>query len=780
MARSVSFNGITKVGTGTILKVNAENLLQLPAEPRVLGLIGESEGGAPGSETGLVSLRSPDNATALFGSGDLADAIRLAFASSADALIPGAPSEVVVYKTNASTQAEVSAYEFMANATALSNNTTAASPASTSTVVQLTAALTGSLATANALVGHWARITVASLSATFTRRIAASTSGTITVTPALPAAPASTDPVVIFANAIDFSSRGYGLNSNSLKIDLAQDLDGSYEVTAYLNGQTQVSPALGNRRRFHVLYIGGSVTTSDTLAAGSSISVLNLTTGGLTPSAQAGRTLRITDGGDVTYARISTNGASTLTLETPLLSVPSTGATLEILSVTAATARFSSAVAGRASNFATTITGVTGDDLSINITPSTTLRQLIGSIQANSNYVVTVFPGINQDTTLAKDFDFTLAVAEATNIQSSVELTSQGFRQDIMDIVSWANTGSAFLTASRSDSFVGDGGRLNLASTASDFIGLQFAGAVRGSSSNSAFQAGLDAMLTRVVNQVVPLIDGPMLGDDGVTVVATWPVVSQMMLDHVITARTTAEKWRGGLIGFDGTKSQIISSALTLNDTDIQLTPQNVTILDASGNLTSKPPRFQAVMGASMRLAAGEIGEPLTHKFMRTSGVSQDSSWDPNDITDAADMINAGVFFANNVAGRGTRWNRDLTTYVQDDNLAFTDGSVRDIVRVVAQGSIDLIDNRFIGRKATPATVASVRDALSSLYESYRLQNMIVDSVDPVTGRTVYAYHNLKVVSSGDVISVNVGIFPAPGVNFAIVTLNLDLARQVA
>lgn len=780
MARSFSFNGITKVGTGTILKVNAENLLQLPAEPRVLGIIGEAEGGAPGSESGLVSLRSPDRAAALFGSGDLVDAVRLAFASSADALIPGAPSEVVVYKTNASTQSSASAYEFAASANALSNNTIAASPASTSTVLQLNTALTGDLAAANALVGYSVRVTIAALSSTFTRKIVASTAGTLTVSPALPAAPASADGVVVFANVIDFKSRGYGSNANSLKFDLVQDIDGSYELTSYLNGQTQVSPALGNRRRFHLLYTGGAVNVTDTVAAGTTVTVITLGTGGLTPSAHAGKTVRITDGGDVIYARIQTNGAGTLTLDTPLLSVPANGSAVEILGVTAATARFSSSSPGIATLFSTSITGVTGDNLSIVITPTMTLRQLVGLINANASYTVTIFPGINQDTTLAKDFDFTLAASEATNIQSSSELTTLGFRQDVLDVVNWVNANSAFLTASRSAKFLSDGGRLNLVSTPADFVGLQMAGASRGSSSNSAFQDGLNAMLTRIVNQVVPLIDGDILDETGTSVVATWPVVSQMLLDHVIAGRGAAEKWRGGVIGFEGTKSQIISSALSLNDTDIQLTPQRVNILDGAGNLVTKSPKFQAIMAASMRLSANEIGEPLTHKFMRTTGVSQDSSWDPNDLTDAADLVNAGVFFANNIAGRGTRWNRDLTTYVQDDNLAFTDGSVRDIVRVVAQGSIDLIANRFIGRKATPVTVASVRDALASLYDSYRQQNLIVDSIDPVTGRTIFAYHNLRVTSSGDVLDVTVGIFPAPGLNFSSITLNLDLARQVA
>lgn len=90
------------------------------------------------------------------------------------------------------------------------------------------------------------------------------------------------------------------------------------------------------------------------------------------------------------------------------------------------------------------------------------------------------------------------------------------------------------------------------------------------------------------------------------------------------------------------------------------------------------------------------------------------------------------------------------------------------------------IEDRFTGRKATPATVASVKEFASSLMEVYRTDNIIVDSTDPATGNRVHAYYNLKVTTSGDILRLNVAFFPAVGINFELLDLYLSLPTQSA
>jgi hypothetical protein len=482
-------------------------------------------------------------------------------------------------------------------------------------------------------------------------------------------------------------------------------------------------------------------------------------------------------------SKITSNTANDITLAVALSAVPTVGDIVEALGVSNAVGAFAGA-SGVATTFTTTITGVTGDNLSISILQGMTLRQLATAINANTNYLATIPSAINGDVELAQQFDF--GTNTSINIQRSFSgtVSTTGFRQDIKEIVSWINDTSEDLIATRHGVDVLDGSDGNVA----DYPGstgdslpwaFQLYDGVRGISSNSSFQAGFDAMLLRVVDEVVPLIDQD-LTNEGNSSTATWSAVAAQLVDHVTAARGAAGLERGGWLGFRGNKSQIISAANVVNDADVALVAQSPTIVGSSGNLVQKGPRELAVMGASMRLGVNEVGEPLTNKYLRVSSLTQDSSWDPSDVTDSGDFIQNGVMFAETIPGQGTKWVRDMTTWVRDDNLAYSEGSIRDVVRHVAYGLRTTIDRRFTGRKATPATIASVKDTASTLLETYRQQNIIVDSTDPATGATIRAYYGLKVFSSGDILTLNVGIFPVPGINFELIDIFLSLPTQSA
>lgn len=782
MSRSVTFNGITRYRPGAIVRVNNEAANQIGiTSSGALALIGEADGGIPGSVSGLVSLRDASRATDLFRSGPLVDAIKLAFQSSGDPIIPGGAAEVVVYKTNASTQSQVNLPSTSINVV----NTTVSGGASTTTNVDVAATLV-----ASAHIGRWAEITIAALpgAPSFLRRITANTTGQITVTPALPAAPAAADVVQIRANLINVKSRDYGLHTSGIEVNLDYNpTDSSYQMSVEFEGQTQLSPTLGgtSRNYLHLVYRGGAVGASTTVVGGSTVSTINVTPASLVAAAHNNKTLILRDssGNLKAITKITTNGTGDITLAVNLSTAPVAGDLVEIRNVTDAVAQFNGA-SGAATALVSTITGVTGDNLNIAITASMTLRELVGLINANTNYVATIPSAINPDTTLASEFDW--GASTSVNIQRSFTgtVSTTGFRQDINEVVDWINAEAQYITATRSVADALDGGDLN-AVDYPDSTGdalpwmFQLYGGIRGISANSDFQAGLDKCLLRVVDEVVPLIDQD-LTNEGNGSTATWSAVAAQLASHVQEARGVAGKERGAWIGLRGTKSVVIAGANVINDPDIALTAQSPTVVGVDGNLALKGPRELAVMGASMRLGVPEVGEPLTNKFLRVSAVTQDSSWDPADVTDSADMILNGVMFCETVAGQGTRWVRDLTTWIRDDNLALSEGSVRDVVRFVAYGLRTLVERRFTGRKATPATISSIKDAVSSQLEAYRSGNIIVDSTDPATGALIRAYYGLKVTSSGDIVTISVGFFPVPGINFELIDLAVSIASQSA
>ena len=775
MARSVSFNGQTQVGAGSITRVNAEGLAQVGLIEGVVAIIGEADGGAPGAESGLISIRSPNRIKDLFRSGPLVDAARLAFQPSNDPLVPGGAREVVIYKVNQSTQSIVHLPHETLNLVS-----TTASGVPTTTVIPVAATLT-----ADEYIDRWVDITLAAVpgSPTYRRRITDNAGGagtsSLTITPALPSAPAVGNTVVIRPSVIKLTSRDYGLHTAGIEADLDYDAgDGTYTATLTLEGVTQVSSALGGKNYLQVEYQGGQLAVAaDTVnTTGTTRTNIVLTTGGLVAAAHANKTALING----ERVKITTNAAGTLTLDGTgisaenLASLQNGVSVVQILTVTAAVAQFSNAFGptpGFATRFTSTITGVTGDDLSINITEGMTLRQLVDTINANPNYLAEIPAGINPDTTPARDFDF--GTSTQISIQKGIDVNDgAGFKQDVMDVVDWFNGFARDVTAERVADLGDDGASLSAGSLSN--YPYQMFGGTRGISANSNWQAGFDKMLTRQVNHVVPLIDED-LTNEGYGSTATWASVSQQLLDHVVEARGRAGVERGGWIGFQGTKAETIAAANSINDADVQLVAQNPTVLDSTGTLVEQGPRMLAVLGAGMRAGVFEVGEPLTQKLIRTTSVTNDSSWDPMDATDSADMVLAGVMIAKTIPGEGIKWFRDLTTHVKDDNLAYTDGNVRDIVRYVAYNLRRNVERRFLGRKGTPITIGKVKDYAATVMEGFRTGNIIVDSQDPVSGRVEKAYNALKVTASGDTVTMSVCFYPAVGINFILNDLYLKL-----
>tara|TARA_R100001244_G_scaffold68729_1_gene56173 strand:+ start:376 stop:1617 length:1242 start_codon:yes stop_codon:yes gene_type:complete len=412
-----------------------------------------------------------------------------------------------------------------------------------------------------------------------------------------------------------------------------------------------------------------------------------------------------------------------------------------------------------------------------------TIRSLVNAISARAEFEAAAGFGVNADTALAEDLDF--GPASKVSALASLHLDGEGLKQDLVTLVNYFNTKCPRLSAIRSVDHASSGaGRPaswsggTLANNPLE-AAVNLVGGARGISSNASFQSGFDALLLQRANSVVPLIDQD-LSAEGYSSMATFASVAAQAAAHVALCRGSVASERGAYVGMRGTRAAVLAQAQSLNDMDVHLVAQSPTVLDAAGSLKELGPRILAVMAASMRAGVGEVGEPLTHKYLRVSALSQDASWEPSDVGDANALIAGGVLFAESVTGKGTRWVRDLTSHVQDDNLAFSEGSVRDAVRFVAYGLRSVLVDRYIGKKSAPATVASIKDTASTYLELLRADDVIVDSTDPATGTVIRAYHNLKVVSSGDIVTLSVGIFPVPGINFILNDIFLQLPTQVA
>ena len=291
----------------------------------------------------------------------------------------------------------------------------------------------------------------------------------------------------------------------------------------------------------------------------------------------------------------------------------------------------------------------------------------------------------------------------------------------------------------------------------------------------------LDALLQLRVNEVVPLFSDPAevpataRAPGDATGDQTMLAIHLLTRDHCRLAEGPYKSERNAFIGYDAPFRQLRGHAAKLSDRNVSLLGQGVTVLDAQGNITPLPAWAMACIAAGMQ-AGAPIGEPLTFKFGNALGLSQkDNTWSPRSLTDSNTLLQAGVLFMEPVDGKGFRFVRDLTTYLFDDNLIFTDRNVNYAVNTVSYELRTDLEDRFTGLRALPATVGAMKEAAVAKLEALRDAGVIVDSYDEEKNQPLYAYRGLGITIKGDIARIRVTISPVTGVNFLEVTQIVQL-----
>ena len=780
MTRFITFGGQTQFKPGGLTKVNANALTPIGISATgVVQMVGEAEGGPPGTE-GVVVIDDPALARDIFRSGPLADAIRVAFDPSGDTRIPGGAFRVLAYKTNASLKAAC-----QLPGAGIEHVDSEDSGGSSTTVITL---VTGGLEP-DAHIGRWLEHTAGGPR----RRIVDNDASTVTVSPGFDTAPIALDVLNILASQVTVSAADWGVHTNQVSVEFEAGTGDTFVVTLAFEDQVVQSPEIGGESFFNLKYVGGAIADFGPITVIDTTRLLvTFTPDGGAPSLDewAGMIMQFADG---TQREIAENTAATPSLVTLIPTHALTtdqetgliGTDVNIRDVTAATASITGAN-GKSLALTSTVSPV---EDALAITFSTlglvTLRQLVDHINATANYEAVVPDGVNQDTTLLDSYDFgTRATGVGVRFDDAITPSTLGtFRRDLQVLIDWVNKFGELATMTRGSVGTLEGAELPLftggvAGTVRD-IPLFLVGGARGISANSNFQAGFDELIEARANHCVPLIAEDLV-NEGFGSTATYASVAAQLLAHVTLGRGTGKNEMGGYLGFKGTLDAYIAQLNAINDTDVQIIPQQMEFLNVAGTLTLQPEWASAAAAAGMRSGANEVGEPLTFKFIKTSQLAQDSSWSPTKIGDINRILANGGMFAEAKNG-GIRWVRDLTTHIKDDNIAFIDGNTRDAARFVSFDLRDFLENRFTGLKATPATAASIREAVADKMREYLTANIIVESLDPETGRTLIpGFRRLRVFIEGNVATVRVEIFLVTGIVFILNDIYLQLPRLAA
>lgn len=779
MTRFVTFAGQTQYKPGGLTKVDANALTPIGISATgIVQMLGEATGGPPGTD-GVVVVDDPALAKNIFRSGPLADAIRIAFNPSGDTRIPGGAFRVLAYKTNASLQSSI---QLPGDEPEIADTSTAAS---TTTVITVTV---GGL-TPDAHIGRW----LEHLTGGARRRIIANDATTLTVTPPFDVAPADLEIINILENQLTVTSADWGQHTTQVSVEFEAGTGDTFVVTLAFEDEVEQSDEIGGTSFLNLKYVGGAIddtgpiTVIDTTGL-----VVTMTPAGGAPTLDEWQdmTLQFSDG---SQRNIASNTAATPAVIT-LAAGHALNATqqVDLISTTvnirdAQTVTASITGANGAATGLTTTALPVADDLTLVFSTLgiSTLRELVDYLDANTNYEATIPDGVNSDTTLLSTYDYgTRATGVGVRFDETITPSTLGtFRRDLQVLIDWINNFSTLATATRSTTGTGEGSELPLftggvAGTVRD-VPIYLVGGARGISSNSTFQAGFDALIEARGNHAVPLI-AQDLTNEGNGSTATVASVAAQLAAHVALGRGTGKNEMGGYLGFKGTLDEYVAQLNAINDTDVQITSQRMPFLNVDGTLVTNDEWSSAVAAAGMRSGVNEVGEPLTFKFIKTSGLEQDASWSPTALGDVNRILANGGLFAEAVAG-GVRWVRDLTTHIKDDNIAFIDGNTRDATRFVAYDLRTFLEDRFTGLKAKPATVASIRESTAAKLAEYLTSNIIVESLDPETQSTIIpGFRRLRVFIEGNVATVRVEIFVVTGIVFILNDIYLQLPRLAA
>lgn len=378
-----------------------------------------------------------------------------------------------------------------------------------------------------------------------------------------------------------------------------------------------------------------------------------------------------------------------------------------------------------------------------------TLQNANAYFDAKSTVVGGTTYGFNW-TTVTTSVQQPLSQVDATTADVSIlSPANPGFNADLYAIVNWVNTNSQLVNATAASGAIGP------PSNTSNPVFLT--GGTEGSPVFSDYQAALNLLKQVRVNTIVALTCDP--------------AVSAAIDAHCVYMCGIGRSERDGFVGIQNggltdvpTKAQYKSAIQSYNSKNLRGIGQAISRYNTAGTLQEFQPQFGACIGAGMQ-AGSVVGTSLTHKFASVVSFRQDTSWNPTN--DAEEMVEGGALFLEQVDGVGIRWVRNVTTYLQSNNIAYTEGSVNAAVNYAVYNFRTNLEFA-VGKQGFSGTINAVKGlAITTL-------GLLVD-----TG-VITNWQKLAINLVVDVLEVSVEIAPVIPINFVQSTIHLVTVPQSA
>jgi hypothetical protein len=382
------------------------------------------------------------------------------------------------------------------------------------------------------------------------------------------------------------------------------------------------------------------------------------------------------------------------------------------------------------------------------VTGYNTLQKVADKFNATPGWTFTMMTGSTQLDPANMD------VSSATDCKSPAEPT---FYANLYYLIAGINSGSQYVTAERASPGTG---------VPTNFSNVYLAGGHEGSSSpgqeatptatSADYQACLDLLKKVFVNSI-----GVCTCD---------PVVHVQLREHCAWMCGAGKMERDGAVGIqnatlDGLadKTEVKDQIVDLNTRHLRVWAQNFRRYNTAGVAEDFAPWMGALAVLGMQAGAG-VGTPLTHKYINTLKLSQDSSWNP--VDDAEEMIQAALCFGETIDGVGRRVKRNVTSHLSTSNLAYTEASVNQAVNYSVY-NYRLQMETAVGKKGFAGTVTAAQTVAKGVLNS-------------LIGVSLVTYRSLMMSLTLDVLESQVEIAPVLPVNFVLSIIHLVAVPQSA
>lgn len=843
MAQSYVSTDGTLIVPGAYPKVNVQTANSGLASSGIVMLVGEAEAGPRFSaETSLADsvVFGPSQLAAVvakYGSGPLVDGFRAASVASADAQIPGSPTQIVLIKTNASTKASAAvlnwagaayetlydrsygkkgnliAYQVTANVAEAVPTTGAFSYIGAVGTVNIDFRINGAAVSNLALAANRtpaqfvaAVAGVSGLAATGgVDRVLLTVSGTIGVTAnpggagtnvidvtrsvAWNVTPTAGDTLIIpegspIAGGSNVNVGNYVITTVSSTVIRATKLSDA--------GKTTPAPVIGTITAPGT--VAPAAITAATNAQAFSPVTISLAAGN--PVDGAGKTLEVAQ--LLTGTDRLDRAAFTLGTATIASWISTTGTPAVLTSATEYRAKLTASrqldnisedlIAG--GEVALTL-GYTGTTATVTVTSTTLTTSVTGGSGGNLTLTLADFPSLaDLAVYINAQTGYTCAVGSAVigqlpstaldRVSALGIATSYGTKNGRVkvDAYKFGNLLSGSSVLLQLGLTAGTRAAAGVPRTTSTVAFLS--GGTKGASTTADFTAGIDALENMNGNFLVPCISRNAAADsaDGLTESgSTYDVdsVNAYAKTHVLKMSTLKRKKnRQAVVSKKDTFTNAKAAASNIASFRVGMTFQDFKQNGSTGSIVQFQPWMGACLAAGMQTAA--FYRAIFNKSINTSGVLMaDGSFNDQSIDQMEEALQAGLMPAKKRTNGGYTWVSDQTTYGTDSNFVFNSLQAVYVADIIALSTALRMENAFLGQSTADVSAAVGLSFLEGIMADFLRLKLIAPSDDAPAG-----FRNAQVQISGTAMIVSVEVKLAGAIYFIPITFLVSQVQQSA